>query len=202
MTCIILIRHGQTAWNKEERIRGQVEVPLDATGLAQAERTAARVVSEWRPVAVYCSPLQRAVQTAQALASLLGLAVQPTPGFNDMHFGEWQGLKPAEVERRWPDMARAWLQAPDRLTFPGGESLDRLRDRSMAALREIIARHSRGDVVIVGHTVVNRVVLMAVLGLDNSHYWRIGQDTCAINVFRWESQQFYLDSLNDTCHLR
>jgi broad specificity phosphatase PhoE len=202
MTRIILIRHGQTAWNKEERIRGQVEVPLDATGLAQAEQTAERVVREWRPVAVYCSPLQRAVQTAQAVARRLDLAVQPTAGFNDMHFGEWQGLAPAEVLRRWPDLAQAWLQSPDTITFPGGESLDGLRERSMAALRVIIARHPQDEVVVVGHTVVNRVVLMAVLGLDNSHYWRIGQDTCAINLFRWENPQFYVDSLNDTCHLR
>ena len=67
MTRIVLIRHGQTAWNKVERIRGQVDVPLDEVGLAQAEATAKRVANEWQPVAVYCSPLGRAVQTAQPI---------------------------------------------------------------------------------------------------------------------------------------
>jgi len=202
MTRIILIRHGQTAWNKEDRVRGQVEVPLDETGLAQAELTAARVVEAWQPVAVYCSPMQRAVQTAQAIARRLNLQAQPTAGINDMNFGEWQGLTAEEVQQRWPQMARAWLDAPHTVAFPGGESLDALRTRSMATLEEIIARHRDADVVIVGHMVVNRVLLLAVLGLDNNHYWRIGQETCAINVFRWRQGAFYIDSLNDTCHLR
>ena len=202
MTRIILIRHGQTAWNKEDRVRGQVEVPLDETGLAQAELTAARVVEAWQPVAVYCSPMQRAVQTAQAIARRLNLQAQPTAGINDMNFGEWQGLTSEEVQQRWPQMAHAWLEAPHTVAFPGGESLDALRTRGMATLEEIIARHRDADVVIVGHMVVNRVLLLAVLGLDNSHYWRIGQETCAINVFRWRQGVFYIDSLNDTCHLR
>ena len=202
MTRIILIRHGQTAWNKEDRVRGQVEVPLDETGLAQAELTAARVVEAWQPVAVYCSPMQRAVQTAQVIARRLNLQAQPTAGINDMNFGEWQGLTAEEVQRGWPQMGRAWLEAPHTVTFPGGESLDLLRTRGMAALDEIVARHGDADVVIVGHMVVNRVLLLAILGLDNSHYWRIGQDTCAINVFRWRKGAFYIDSLNDTCHLR
>lgn len=202
MTRVILVRHGQTAWNKEERVRGQVEVPLDETGVAQAELTATRVVKEWQPVAVYCSPMQRAVQTAQAIARRLDLQAQPTAGINDMNFGEWQGLTAEEVQRRWPQMAHAWLEAPHTVAFPGGESLNALRTRGVAALEEIVARHRDADVVIVGHMVVNRVLLLAVLGLDNSHYWRIGQDTCAINVFRWRQDVFYIDSLNDTCHLR
>jgi len=202
MTRIILIRHGQTAWNKVERIRGQVEIPLDETGLVQAEATARRVVAEWQPLAVYCSPLQRAVQTAQPIARRLGLGIQPVPGLNDMDFGQWQGLSPEEVKARWPDLARAWLRAPHTVTFPGGESLDQVKERSMAALHQIIARHAEEEVAIVGHTVVNRVLLCAVLGLDNSNYWRIGQETCAINVFKWRKGIFFIESINDTCHLR
>jgi broad specificity phosphatase PhoE len=69
-------------------------------------------------------------------------------------------------------------------------------------LHTLIDLHSGEEIVAVAHTVVNRVVMCAVLGLDNSHYWRIGQDTCAINVFRWRNGTFYVDLLNDTCHLR
>jgi broad specificity phosphatase PhoE len=202
MTRVILVRHGQTAWNKEERVRGQAEVPLNETGLAQAELTGARVVEEWQPVAVYSSPLQRAVQTAQAIAQRLHLQVQTVAGFNDMHFGQWQGLSSAQIEQGWPDLARVWLTAPHTLTFPGGESLLLLRERSSAALHEVMARHPEQTVAVVAHTVVNRVLLMAVLGLDDSNYWRLGQDNCAINVFRWSRGVFFVDSLNDTCHLR
>jgi broad specificity phosphatase PhoE len=202
VTRVILVRHGQTTWNKEDRVRGQTDLPLDETGLRQAELTAARVVREWQPVAVYCSPLQRAVKTAAAIARRLNLQPQPVVGINDMNFGEWQGLATAELRQRWPEMARAWFEAPHTVAFPGGESLDALRTRAMAALNQIVERHPEEDVVIVAHMVVNRVLLLAVLGLDNSHYWRIGQETCAINVFRWHQGAFFIDALNDTCHLR
>lgn len=202
MTRIILIRHGQTAWNQAERIRGQVDIPLDEVGLAQAEATAARVADEWKPVAVYSSPLVRAVQTAQAIARRCNLDIQTVAGINDMNFGQWQGLPYDEVERRWPDLAQAWLRTPHTVTFPGGENLALVRERAMAALHQLIERHPDGEIVIVAHTVVNRVLLCAVLGLENSEYWRIGQDTCAINVIEWRRGKFFIHSLNDTCHLR
>jgi len=202
MTRVILIRHGQTAWNKVERIRGQADIPLNEVGLAQAEATALRVLDQWRPEAVYCSPLQRAVQTAQPIVHRLGQQVRPMAGFVDMNFGQWQGLSPQEVEQRWPDSAHAWLEAPHTVAFPGGETLDKVKLRSMAALYEVIERHPGSEIVVVAHTVVNRVLLCAVLGLDNSNYWRIGQDTCAINVFTWRAGTFFLESLNDICHLR
>jgi len=202
VTRIILIRHGQTIWNKVERIRGQVNIPLDETGQAQAQATAARVLLEWRPVAVYSSPLLRAVQTAQPIADGLGQEVRTLVGFNDMNFGQWQGLSPEEVTQRWPEQAQAWLKAPHTVTFPAGESLDGVRQRSMATLMQLVERHPGQEVALVGHTVINRVVLCAVLGLDNSNYWRIGQDTCAINVFEWQKGVFFIHSLNDTCHLK
>jgi broad specificity phosphatase PhoE len=202
MTRIILVRHGQTAWNQQDRIRGQVDVPLDNTGLAQATATAARIAAEWKPVALYSSPLRRAVQTAQPIADRLGLEVHTVPGFNDMNFGQWQGLSPSEVSQRWPEMSRAWLTAPHTVTFPGGESLARVRRRSMSALRRVITQHPDQDAVIVGHTVLNRVLLCAMLGLDDSHHWRIGQDTCAVNMIEWHEGGFFIGSLNDTCHLR
>ena len=202
MTRIILIRHGQTAWNKQERIRGQVDVPLDDTGLAQAVATAARVATEWEPVALYSSPLRRAVQTAQAIAERAGLEVRTVPGFNDMNFGQWQGLSYSEARQKWPEMSRAWLTAPHTVTFPNGESLARVRRRAMPALQQVIEQHPEQDVAMVGHTVLNRVLLCAVLGLDDSNHWRIGQDTCAVNIIEWRAGVFFVDSLNDTCHLR
>lgn len=202
MTRIILVRHGQTAWNQAERIRGQVDIPLDEVGLAQAEATAARVAEEWNPVAIYSSPLLRAVQTAQAIARKCKLDVQIVAGMNDMNFGQWQGVPYDEVERRWPDLARAWLKTPHLVTFPDGENLAMVRQRAMAALTQLIEQHPEDEIVIVAHTVVNRVLLCAVLGLDNSEYWRIGQDTCAINVIDWRKGKFFIHSLNDICHLR
>jgi broad specificity phosphatase PhoE len=202
MTRIILVRHGQTAWNREDLIRGQVDVPLDDTGLAQAAATAARIAAEWKPVALYSSPLRRAVQTAQLIADRLGLELRTVTGFNDMNFGQWQGLAYSEVRQRWPEMSEAWLTRPHTVTFPNGESLSRVRQRGMSALHQVIQQHPDQDAVIVGHIVLNRVLLCAVLGLDDSHHWRIGQDTCAVNMIEWREGAFFIGSLNDTCHLR
>jgi broad specificity phosphatase PhoE len=160
------------------------------------------VAAEFRPAAVYCSPLQRALHTAQAIASLLGEAVQIDQGLVDMDFGDWQGLTWREVEQRWQEAASAWIQAPQTVSFPGGESLPRVLDRCSTALGELIQRHPREAIAVVAHTVVNRVLLCHVLGIDLSDYWRIGQDTCAINVVDWRDERFYIQSLNDTCHLR
>jgi broad specificity phosphatase PhoE len=204
MTCIVLVRHGQTEWNRVERFRGRADVPLNETGLAQAEATGRRVASEWQPVAIYASPLSRAVETAKAIAKHFSLPVQVHPGIADIDFGQWQGLAPDEVKARWPEIHHAWYYAPHTARIPGGETLDDLRTRGMTAVNELAARHDRQTIVLVGHTVINRVILLGVLGLGNDRFWRLQQDTCAINVFDADAQtgDFTLVSLNDTCHLR
>jgi len=204
MTCIVLVRHGQTEWNRVERFRGRADVPLNETGLAQAEATGWRVASEWKPIAIYSSPLSRAVKTAEAIARHFSLPVQIHPGIADIDFGQWQGLTPDEVKTHWPEIHHAWYYAPHTARIPGGETLDDLRTRGMTAVNELAARHAGQTIVLVGHTVINRVILLGVLGLGNDRFWRLQQDTCAINVFDADTQtgDFTLVSLNDTCHLR
>ena len=204
MTCIVLVRHGQTEWNRVERFRGRADVPLNETGLAQAEATGRRVASEWKPIAIYSSPLSRAVKTAEAIARHFSLPVQVHPGIADIDFGQWQGLTPDEVKTHWPEIHHAWYYAPHTARIPGGETLDDLRTRGMTAVNELAARHAGQTIVLVGHTVINRVILLGALGLGNDRFWRLQQDTCAINVFDADTQtgDFTLVSLNDTCHLR
>jgi broad specificity phosphatase PhoE len=203
VTRIILVRHGQTEWNRVERFRGRADVPLNTVGLAQAEATGKRVASEWQPVCVYASPLARAVKTAEAIARHFDLPVQIHPGVADIDYGAWQGLTPDEVEERWPETLNAWYHAPHTARIPGGETLDDLRARGMAAVHELAARHAEQTLALVGHTVINRIILLGVLGLGNDRFWRLRQDTCAINVFEVDEQagEFTLVSLNDTCHL-
>jgi broad specificity phosphatase PhoE len=201
MTCIILVRHGQTEWNRIERFRGRADVPLNETGLAQAEATSLRIHGEWQPSAVYSSPLSRAVRTAEAIAKHFDLPVQIHPGLADIDYGEWQGLTPDEVRDRWPAALHVWYHQPDDAIIPGGETLAQLRSRGMSTVNELSARHAEQTIVLVGHTVINRIILLGVLGLDNERFWHIKQDTCAINVFEAEKGDFVLVSLNDTCHL-
>lgn len=201
-TRIVLIRHGQTVWNRENRFRGQLNPELDAVGLQQAEATARYVAKRWPVVAVYSSPLGRAMQTAEAIARAQGLTPQPLNGLLDICFGELQGLRGEEAYARWPDIVSAWVKAPHTVRFPGGESLDDVRQRVTAALDEVVARHRDAAVALVSHTVVNRVLLCAVLGLGNEHFWRLEQDTCAVNIFDVKDNgTTVLVLMNDTSHI-
>ncbi len=201
-TRFVLVRHGQTEWNRVERFRGRADVPLNNAGLAQAAVTGQRIAAEWRPIAVYASPLSRAAVTAEAIAVHFALPVIPLDGLADIRYGEWQGLTPEEARTQWPDLVHAWYTAPATVQIPGGESLAELHERAMAAVRELAARHDGQTIVLVSHTVVNRVILLAVLGLGNDRFWRLRQDNCAINVFEAADGDFTLISMNDTCHLR
>jgi len=197
----ILVRHGQTEWNRVERFRGRADVPLNEVGLAQAAAAGQRIAAEWLPTAVYTSPLSRAMATAEVIAAHFDLPIVPLGGLADIHYGDWQGLTPEEAQAGWPDLIHAWYTAPATVQIPSGESLAGLRDRAMAAIHELAARHTDQTVVLVGHTVVNRVILLAVLGLGNERFWRLRQDNCAVNVFEAEGGDFTLGLLNDTCHL-
>jgi broad specificity phosphatase PhoE len=202
-TRIVLVRHGQTAWNREVRFRGQADLPLDDFGLKQAEATGRYLVERWPVDVVYASPLRRAMQTAEAVARAHGLAARPFEGLLDIDFGAWQGQSPQEVAQRYPDLLQAWWEAPHTVHIPEGESLDDVRDRVVAGLNQVIERHRGQAIALVGHTVVNRVLLCAGLGLGNEHFWRLQQDTCAVNVFETsEHRAFTITLLNDTCHLQ
>jgi probable phosphoglycerate mutase len=153
-------------------------------------------------VAIYSSPLARAVKTAEAVAWHFGLSVQVHPGLIDIDYGEWQGLTPDEARERWPEAVDAWYNAPQTAHIPGGETLDDLRARGHKTVNELSMLHRGQTIVLVSHTVINRIILLGVLGLGNDHFWRLRQDTCAINVFDAEGGVFTIVRLNDTCHLR
>lgn len=200
-TEIVLVRHGQTVWNKEARFRGQADIPLDETGLWQAEQTGAYIAARWSLAAIYASPLGRAMQTAAAIASPQGLEVVATGDLLDIDCGDCKGLSVPEVKERFPGFHRAWGEAPEKICFPAGESLADVRKRATVALYAAVERHPAQTVALVAHTLVNRVLLCAALQLGNDYYWRFDQDTCAVNCLQWDGARFILTLLNDTNHL-
>jgi broad specificity phosphatase PhoE len=201
MTSVYLVRHGQTAWNKEEIFRGRTDVPLDETGLRQAE-LAGEYFQGMEIHAVYSSPLARAWQTAEKIAVPRSLEVQPLGGIIDMSFGNWEGHPHQEIKETDSERYRLWEEEPHRVKLPGGESLEEVRIRSMAALEGVIRNHPGKTLILVSHRVVNKVLLCGILGMDNSHFWQIGQDTTAINLIQHRNGKFILSILNETCHLK
>jgi probable phosphoglycerate mutase len=202
MTRFLLVRHGQTAWNQPERFRGREDLPLNEYGHRQAEAVARRIAQDWPEVAVvYASPLQRTMHTAEAIARVLDLTSIPLAGLLDLDYGAWQGLSHQEVAARYDDLYTAWQLAPHTVQFPGGESLADVRARVWPAVRGLADQHAGETVVLVGHQVVNKVLLCAVLGLDDAHFWQIEQATGCLNVFEYHEGRFVLVLLNDRCHL-
>ena len=166
----ILVRHGQTEWNRVERFRGRANVPLNDTGFKQAAVTGKRIAAEWTPSAIYSSPLLRALQTAEVIASYFNLSVQSHPGLIDIDYGKWQGLTPEEARRRDPDQMDKWLNHPELAIIPDGETLVDLRNRTMQIVKEISSRHDGETIVLVSHIVINRIILLGVLGLGNQRF--------------------------------
>ncbi|MBN2463860.1 MAG: histidine phosphatase family protein [Dehalococcoidia bacterium] len=201
MTRIIIVRHGRTEWNRVERFRGRADLELDEVGINQAEAAAARI-TEWQVSAVYSSPLHRALTTAEILACPFNLKVKLLPGIIDIDYGEWQGLSADEASAKYGDLYSTWLKSPHQVKFPGGESLVEVRERAASAVGDLVAQHPKETIVLVSHKVVCQILILSLLGLDNSHFWEITQDVCAVNVFEVRGGVPSALLINDTCHLK
>jgi len=200
VTEIILARHGETEWNVGEIFRGRIDVELNATGIKQAELLA-EYLSELKIDAIYSSPLKRALKTAEIVAEYYKLRVTIAPGLIDLNFGKWQGLSHQEVKDKYKGRYAQWLHSPHQVRMPGGESLNDVRKRAVAVMDEVIAKYE-GEVVLVSHRVVNKVLICALLGLDDSHFWNIRQDTAGITTFTYEKGRFILTEHNNTSYLK
>ncbi len=200
MTEVILARHGETEWNVNEVFRGRIDVDLDETGMKQAQLLAEYLRSS-RIAAIYSSPLKRALRMAEMIARHHGLEVAVAPGLIDFDYGEWQGLYHQEVKGKYAGLYTQWVENPHRVRMPAGESLNGVRRRAMGVVREVIAKHT-GTVVLVSHRVVNKVLICALLGLNNSHFWNIRQDVGAITVFAYDNERFILVEHNNTSYLQ
>ena len=201
MTEFILVRHGETAWNVDEVFRGRLDVDLNETGVRQAELLA-EYLSELEIDAVYSSPLQRALKTAGLIAGYHSLKVNIVHGLIDFNYGEWQGLSHQEVKDRYEELYQEWISRPHRVRMPDGEMLEDVRKRAMVVVDDAVGKCDKGRVVLVSHRVVNKVLVCALLGLDNSHFWNIRLDTCGITRFGYEGGRFVLTGHNDTSFLK
>ena len=201
MAEIYLLRHGQTAWNKDRIFRGWHDIPLDNYGLAQAE-CASRVLEGVRLAKIYSSPLSRAVQTAEPIATRQNLQITEVPQLLDIDYGQWTGKNQNEIEKLYPDLNRQWLESPDQVRFPEGEDLAAVRQRAFPKLAELTGASDEGPILIVSHRVVLKVLICAALDMSLSRFWQVQVDTASLSLLSFKKGIFTLCLLNDTCHLR
>jgi probable phosphoglycerate mutase len=188
-TRLIAVRHGETAWNVDTRIQGQLDIGLNATGIWQARRAGAALADE--PIGVvYASDL-----------SPHGLAVRPEPRLRERAFGTFEGMSFAEIEATLPVEARRWRERDPEFEPEGGESLLTFRDRVTGVAAELAARHPGELVVLVAHGGVMDVLYRAATRqeLQAPRTWQLGN--AAINRMLWTSGGFSLVGWSDTAHL-
>jgi broad specificity phosphatase PhoE len=179
VTRFLLLRHGQPVAAARDRCYGELDVALSVEGRAQA----ACVKLPHHPDVVYVSPRQRALETARIVAPNAPLSVEPA--LREIDFGAFEGLSYDEAQARDPELYRAWMERPTEVTFPGGESWARVRERVGALSRELRARHARETILIVAHGGPLRALLAEALGLPEAHIFRIDQSFAGLSIIDW-----------------
>src|SRR5438105_1926393 len=149
-TQFTFVRHGETDWNRVKRFRGRAEIPLNENGIDQATRTAARLGAEKIDIA-FASPLGRAMRTAEIILEPHRLRSEPEPALMDIDYGSWQGWTLEEAASRDPEIYQLWLNSPERVRFPGGESLTDVRERVSQLVEEWAAKYDGQTVLFVTH---------------------------------------------------
>ncbi|MEJ2264273.1 MAG: histidine phosphatase family protein [Anaerolineales bacterium] len=165
MTQLVLIRHGETDWNVEGRYQGQADPPLNARGMAQAERLAEELEQTGLEV-LYTSPLLRARQTAEIVCEDLGIPLQVEPRLMEIHQGDWQTRLRREIEELYPEVFRRWEMEPWQVTPPKGEHLMQVQKRVNAAVDEIVTRHTSQTIGIVAHRIPIALIKVRYQGMD------------------------------------
>lgn len=199
-TQLLLIRHGETQWNLDQRVQGHHDVPLTERGIEQAERLRAALGAESLH-AVYSSDLQRARVTAEILAGER-LPLHTEPRFRESCFGLFEGLTGTECELRYPEEYQAWRRDSVRHRPPGGETLEDLQRRCLEALREHLPKHGGETVAVVAHGGPVRAMVCGVLGMPLEMYPRIRVENTSVARVIFTARGPILAGLNDVCHLK
>jgi phosphoserine phosphatase len=201
MIRIILVRHGETAWNREGKFQGRLDIELNEAGRSQAKRLA-KALSDVHVDTIYSSPLKRSFVTAELIADYHSTPVITADAFNEIDHGSWEGMHLREVVDKHGEMYESWISEPHTVKMPGGEDLQDISDRAIRKLLDILEVTPDGNTVLIAaHDATNKVILCHALGLDNSHFWQFKQGNASISVLEYEGGAFRLTLMNDTCHM-
>ena len=200
-TPLLLVRHAETAWNRERRMLGRTDLPLNDLGREQADVLAAALAQT--PLArVVSSPLSRAVQTATPVAATHGLPVDLDPDLTELDQGALDGQRSADLLEPYADFFLAWRADPGQTRVPGGETLGECQARGLAALSRIAAASEPGPpVLVVTHQMVLASVLCAVEGEPLRRYARYSQRNTTANLIGWRDGALYAVKLHLDAHL-
>ena len=198
---LILVRHGETAWNRDGVVQGQTDVELSEHGRRQAELVALALKDE--PVeAIYASPLKRALETAQAIARYHQAPLEIDACLMELDAGELDGLTYQQMREGYPAFLKEWVKDAGPLKLPGGECLQELQDRAWPCIERMQEKHPRGTVVVVSHNFALQTIICKAIGLKLSDFRRLRLAVAGLSIIDFSERGTALTLFNDTCHLR
>jgi alpha-ribazole phosphatase len=200
MTRLLLVRHGETEWNRQKRHQGQRDIPLNENGRKQVSALARRLKNV--PInALYSSDLCRAWETAKTIATYYDeLVVVKDERLREMNFGEWEGLTWPEIRDKDPSGVENWPNYLVEKGPPGGETLFRFSERILKFSEEIIKSHMDETVLLVAHGGTVMVLICLLLGHPIEQYWQFRIDKASISDINIYPEGAIINRLNDTSH--
>lgn len=200
MTRLILVRHGETVWNRERRMQGHRDSPLSEHGKWQADRVARRLAQQ-SFAALYSSDLGRAYLTAKSVSDATGHEIVADAELRERHFGVFEGLTVEEISSGYPDEYLRFKSRDPDYAVPGGESARAFRDRCIACLERIARRHAGDDVVVVTHGLVLDMLYRAAHGMDLEAPRPVPLLNASLNVFLHAGDVWHAETWGDVGHL-
>ncbi len=204
MTELLLIRHGETAWNRERRMQGHIDIPLSDAGVRQAQALGRALAAE-RPDAIYASDLGRARATAQPVADAHALPLILRAALRERCYGAFEGLLYDEISQRYPEAFAAWRARELHARFPAGEraaeTQQEFHDRAVKAVTDIVTAHPSGKLVVVTHGGVLDCIYRDATGMRIDAERNFGIVNAAINRLQWDGRHFRVLQWSDVSHL-
>jgi len=197
---LIVVRHGETEWNKMKRVQGMTNTPLSQQGQRQA-RLVARRLRNLRISAIFASPLDRAKSTANAIGAACRIPVTVDESLREINFGEWEGCTFEEIGAKDPEMLAVWNATPHLCAPPNGETLMQVAERSAAFVERVKNLYENGTVVAVSHSVPCKAMTALCLGLPLARIHSLRLDNASVTIFDYYQDRSVLRSFNDTNHL-
>lgn len=202
MLNIYLTRHGETQWNKENRLQGWKDSKLTENGIKNAQLLGKRLANI--PFnAIYTSPSGRAFQTAEYIASGREIPMITDAGLKEIYFGEWEGKDREEIEKNFKKEFTDFWNAPHRYNHRphNGEGLNEFKKRVEEAFKRMINENASGNILIVTHAVVIRALRLYVMGISTEKMWEPPFiHGTSLSIFGWDGESFQVQMLGDTSH--
>ncbi|WP_081562049.1 histidine phosphatase family protein [Clostridium formicaceticum] len=200
MKKLYVVRHGETHWNLQGRTQGVQDSELTELGFTQAHLLANRLLKENIEI-IYTSYLARAKSTAMAIKNKLQVPCYYEESLNEMNFGRWEGLTHKEISQCYPKELKQWRDAPHEAFIPEGENLWFAQKRIVAFTENLLKSTEKNKILIISHSTIIKLLLLHILDMDLSNYYRLKQDNCSINIIGYKNYGPVLLKYNDTCHI-